>query len=583
MLKLKDVALSVCFILLSFLLFSCGGKLKDNRAIPQPIDLQYLIIGGELNTRINKNMDRLEESKYQPQNVFLSEEESGSWPGDTEGRTILGLVLDAQTSHREPKYLQDIIALIPQHLNAEGYMGPIYDRKMSEQQISGNGWMLRGLCEYYEWKADKSVLPIISSIANSLFVKGRGFYAKYPIDPESRIKNVGAEAGTIQNEENDWMLSSDVGCIFIGMDGLIHAYKHLRTPEIKSVIDEMIDVFLTIDLVAIKAQTHASLTACRGLIRYAEITGENEYIEEVEKRWQIYKNEGMTENHENYNWFDRYDTWTEPCAIVDSYLLAVQLWQHTNNPAYRNDAELIYYNGISHTQRYNGGFGCDNCPGNTIQSFYLRVNVEEAHWCCTMRGGEGVSKAAQYAYFIDNDTVIIPFYHESTISILDSRKKMFSLKQMTSYPFSNKIDIEITENNHENKVLKLVVPFQTSGMSVKINGENVDYEIADGFITMENKLNKGDIIDLEFEQNIVIAKTINKENTSEDQFRIYYGPLLLGVENGELAEISEGDEIEDIGDMVFKVKNKDISLTPVYHLMDPKVWSKDQYWKQIIF
>ena len=63
----------------------------------------------------------------------------------------------------------------------------------------------------------------------------------------------------------------------------------------------------------------------------------------------------MTENHENYNWFDRFDTWTEPCAIIDSYLLAVQLWEHTMKPEYRDDAELIYYNGICHTQRNNGG------------------------------------------------------------------------------------------------------------------------------------------------------------------------------------------------------------------------------------
>lgn len=584
MLKFKGVALVGCSIFLLLMLFSCSGESNADSRDPQPIELKYLTMDGELNIRINKNMDRLEETKYQPQNIFLSEKESGSWPGDTEGRTILGLVLDAQATHREPKYLKEIIELIPQNLNEYGYMGLVYPNKMNEQQLSGNGWMLRGLCEYYEWKKDENVLPIISSIANNLFVKGKGYYSNYPIDPKSRVENVGAESGSIQNEENAWMLSSDIGCVFIGMEGLIHAYKHLRTPEIKSVIEEMIDVFLKIDLVAIKAQTHASLTACRGLIRYAEITGEKKYIEEVEKRWHIYKEAGMTENHENYNWFDRYDTWTEPCAIVDSYLLAVQLWQHTNNPAYRNDAELIYYNGICHTQRYNGGFGCDNCPGNAIQGFYLKVSADEAHWCCTMRGGEGVSKAAQYAYFIDNDTLIIPFYHESNISIPDNGMRKFSLKQTTSYPFSNKVNIAITENNHVNKVLKLVVPFQTSNITLMINGKRVDYGIEDdGFITLKNKLNKGDVIDMEFEQDIVIAKTINKENTGDDQFRIYYGPLLLGVENGELAKISEDDEIEAVGNMIFKVKNKDITLTPVYHLMDPKVWAKDQYRKQILF
>ena len=81
----------------------------------------------------------------------------------------------------------------------------------------------------------------------------------------------------------------------------------------------MIHRFLMIDPIKIKAQTHATLTACRGLMRYAEITGDTYYIDEAEKRWLLYKSDGMTENHENYNWFDRFDTWTEPCAIIDSY------------------------------------------------------------------------------------------------------------------------------------------------------------------------------------------------------------------------------------------------------------------------
>ena len=221
-------------------------------------------------------------------------------------------------------------------------MGIIYKDKMNEQQLSGNGWMLRGLCEYYAWKKDEKILQIITSIANNLFVKGKGFYAVYPIDPAVRDTNVGREAGTIQKTEGDWMLSSDIGCVFIGMDGLIHAYEYLRTPELKEVIEEMIHRFLMIDPIKIKAQTHATLTACRGLMRYAEITGDTYYIDEAEKRWLLYKSDGMTENHENYNWFDRFDTWTEPCAIIDSYLLAVQLWEHTMKPEYRDDAELIY-------------------------------------------------------------------------------------------------------------------------------------------------------------------------------------------------------------------------------------------------
>ena len=64
--------------------------------VPQVAPYAQTMLSGELSTRVQRNMLRLEEEKYQPQNVFLTEEQSLDWPGDTEGRTILALTLDAQ-------------------------------------------------------------------------------------------------------------------------------------------------------------------------------------------------------------------------------------------------------------------------------------------------------------------------------------------------------------------------------------------------------------------------------------------------------------------------------------------------------
>jgi hypothetical protein len=138
----------ICFI--SFCLPLEGQS--RGRIMFQPVNCEEFVIKGDLAKRLNQNFNRLEEEKYQPEHVFLTDKESGGWPGDTEGRTILGLVMDARATGRDPKYLQTIIDLLPVHLNAEGYMGDIHPGIMDEQQLSGNGWMLRGLCEYYLWK-----------------------------------------------------------------------------------------------------------------------------------------------------------------------------------------------------------------------------------------------------------------------------------------------------------------------------------------------------------------------------------------------------------------------------------------------
>ena len=86
-------------------------------AVLETVPFSSIEIGGELKERVLMNFNRLEEEKYQPQNVYLNETLSGNWPGDTEGRTILGLVLDAQATGRTPQYLEQILDLLPEKLS----------------------------------------------------------------------------------------------------------------------------------------------------------------------------------------------------------------------------------------------------------------------------------------------------------------------------------------------------------------------------------------------------------------------------------------------------------------------------------
>ena len=104
------------------------------------------------------------------------------------------------------------------------------------------------------------------------------------------------------------------------------------------------------DVVAIKAQTHATLTGLRAVLRFYAITGDKELLKKVVERYQLYRDLAITENYENYSWTER-PGWTEPCAIIDSYLLSVQLWQYTQSQDYVEDAQHIYYNAICHRQR----------------------------------------------------------------------------------------------------------------------------------------------------------------------------------------------------------------------------------------
>ena len=548
----------------------------------RPASYQETEIKGELSQRVSKNFDRLEEEKYQPDHVFLTEEQSGNWPGDTEGRTILGLVLDAQASHRTPKYLEEIIHRIPAHLNSKGYMGPIYEGKAHEQQLSGNGWLLRGLCEYYEWKRDPKVRDLISSITRNLFLGIADKYATYPIAPNERKQGIGAESGSIADTQGDWMLSTDIGCVFIGMDGLIHAYAILQDKDLKAPIETLIDKFLKVDLTGIKAQTHATLTACRGLIRYAEITGDKRFVDEAAKRFRIYVENGMTENYENYNWFDRFETWTEPCAIVDSYMLAMQLWQHTLDASYLEYAERIYYNAICHTQRRNGGFGCDSCPGLAQATSLLRVHADEAHWCCTMRGGEGLSSVVHYTCFKDKGQVYLTSYRPGHFNVKWNKKDLLDFTVETQYPFGDEVNININRNTSR---ISLHLPFPSwlTDLGINLNGKEQIATVTKGFVTVTGRFKKGDRISLTFHRLTRFEKVINPTNTKPTWQRAFCGPLMLGTETTETPVLPAQPQLQQIGEKEWTVAGTDIKLTPVYHLMNHRVWSDGNYQKCILF
>jgi len=329
-------------LLLALSFASCvqAGRLPG-KAI-QSVGFDQVHAKGELYQRAMKNFDRLETDIYHPENVFPKQHHASSagWPGDKEGRTILGLVLEAQATHRTPVYLEEMIRILPDKLNKKGYLGPIQRDTIDEQQLSGHGWLLRALCEYYIWKKDTKVKTYIEGIVTNLALPTKGHHRNYPINPAERVAGKGEMSGSSANVVNGWKLSTDVGCDFIFMDGVVQAYGLFPSNEVKSLIDEMMARFLEMDLVEMKAQTHATLTGLRAIMRYYEITGQKELLPQVEKRYLLYREKAMTENYENFNWFERPE-WTEPCAIVDSYLVAIQLWQHTQNPTYLEDAQLI--------------------------------------------------------------------------------------------------------------------------------------------------------------------------------------------------------------------------------------------------
>ena len=256
----------------------------------------------DLQARLLRNYDRLEEAPYQPPAVFQRERAHEKWPGDIEGRTLLAWVLLAQATGREPMHLDNLLAQWPSETNAEGYFGRIYSPDISEQQLSSHGWVLRALAELERWRPNGPARDLAMPVMDRLFLPLQGAMASYPIDPASRVA-AGEWSGSHLRQVGHWILSTDVACFAIGLDGLIDAVLSFQRQDLHPLIEEMIERFLQIDLLAIQAQTHASLTGCRALLRWATFSSNEALAEAAELRYRRFTDFAWTETYANFNWF----------------------------------------------------------------------------------------------------------------------------------------------------------------------------------------------------------------------------------------------------------------------------------------
>ncbi len=342
----------------------------------------------ELQERISLNYHRLADSAYyQIGEVFAAGEYD--WQGDKEGRALLAFVSHYKITGDKIPCMEQMLEVMPEKLNAKQYIGGVQEEIVSEQQLSGHSWFLRGLCEHYEQFKDAYSLELLQAVTENLFLPTKGIYSSYPIDRSQ--KDEGGVGGTEIGVVGRWMLSSDVGCAFMAIDGLSHVYQITKDVRVKELLDEMIGVYLAIDKKALRVQTHCTLTAARGMMRMYANTHEAGYLEGAKAIYDLYVNGGgMTYTYHNLNWWRRPDTWSEPCAIVDSLMLALELYKVTKEEAYRQLAAKVYHNAFSTLQRANGGAGtetlvCEDSPWN-----YLQTDMYEAYFCCTMRLAEGL-------------------------------------------------------------------------------------------------------------------------------------------------------------------------------------------------
>ena len=498
--------------LLIFLVLQANGQSEFSEK--KSISFQDIQAQGLLEKHLQLSFNRLQEDYFQWKSI--SEINRKSFPGDAVGRCINGLTLLSQVLHLPaPSNLKDIMANYHELENSEGYFGALLpDSRANEDVMAGHNGLLCGLTEYVLWTNDAKAKQRLKSVVDSLIIPIREAIKFYRIDSE-------------EGKKMNWVLSGgDIGQLFLALDGMTRAYTVYPCAGLKATIETAIDRYRKLDLVAISAQTHAMLSATTAIARWYEIQRSPEDLAFAEKLYKQYRDLAMTETYENFNWFNKPE-WTEACAVTDSYILTVTLWRLTGKAEYLEDAHHILFNGVLAGQLRNGGFGTSKCVCDQTGVCIVKEH-NEAPFCCSMRGAEGLSRALQYSYFIDGDIVTVPFYETST-AILRLQNGNCTMKETSRYPYEGHVKFEVIESTVSGETtMQFFAPswIEPGSFTIKINGKVANCQASSSFVKLTLKLSKGTTVELSFKQKQGATTALHPDK-SPGAVRYFNGPLLL--------------------------------------------------------
>lgn len=98
---------------------------------------------------------------------------------------------------------------------------------------------------------------------------------KYPL--ERNASDEGGVSGNSGETTDGRKLSTDIGCAYMCLDGLSAYYEITRDDRVKIAINRLIDGFMRLDRMKMRCQTHATLSAARGILGMYLVNGK-EYI-----------------------------------------------------------------------------------------------------------------------------------------------------------------------------------------------------------------------------------------------------------------------------------------------------------------
>ena len=291
-----------------------------------------------------------------------------------------------------------------------------------------------------------------------------------------------------------------------------------------------------------------------GMADVAAIIGDSSYIKAVDKIWEnivnkkIYITGGIGSRHAGEAFGDNYElpnlsAYNETCAAIGNVYVNYRLFLLHGDAKYFDVLERTLYNGlISGVSLDGGSFFYPNPLAST-------GGYSRKPWfgcaCCPSNISRFIPSLPGYVYAVKDDHVYVNLYMGNRGELKVNNKKIV-LEQETSYPWNGDIRIRVVKGTLP-FTMNLRIPGwvrnevlpgdlyryddeQKLGYTVTVNGEAVEGELQKGYLQIERKWKKGDVVEVHFDMQPRVVRANEKVAADRGRVAVERGPIVYCAE-----------------------------------------------------
>ncbi|MEQ3108438.1 glycoside hydrolase family 127 protein [Bacteroides salyersiae] len=474
-------------------------------------------------------------------------------------KTIEGASYSLQTypDKRLEKYIDSILAIVATAQEPDGYlytartMNPKHphdwagkERWVAVENLSHEfynlGHMIEGAIAHYQATGKRNFLDIAIKYADCVCRAIGNAPEQKRLVPGHQIAEMALVKLYLVTGDRKYLDQAKFFLDARGYTGRKDAYSQAHKPVIEQ--DEAVGH-------AVRAVYMYS-----GMADVAAITGDSSYIKAIDRIWdnivskKMYITGGIGARHQGEAFGDNYElpnlsAYCETCAAIGSVYMNYRLFLLHGDAKYFDVLERTLYNGLISGISLDGGSFFYPNPLASDSGYSRKPWFGCA--CCPSNISRFVPSLPGYVYAVKDRQVYVNLFLSNRAELKVNDKKVV-LEQETSYPWKGDIRLKVLQGNQPfgmnvripGWVRGSVLPsdlyayadHQQPAYRVMVNGQEVEGELHNGYLTINRKWKKNDVVEIHFDMLPRLVKANEKVAADRGRVAVERGPVVYCAE-----------------------------------------------------